>query len=49
MPKFKHYISTGYGTSDQYYGGDKELLAGTEKGNKFSGDICQDVSCLIIY
>ena len=48
MPKFKRYISTGYGISNQYYGGDEMQLAGTGQGNKFSGDVCRDVSCIII-
>lgn len=47
MPRFKHYISTGYGTSDTYYGGDEEVLAGTGQGNKFSCEMCRDISCLI--
>jgi len=48
MPVFKHYINTGYGISEEYYGGAQNELAGTGQGNKFSGDMCRDVSCLII-
>jgi len=48
MPKFKRYISTGYGISEQYYGGEEDQLAGTGQGNKFSGDMCRDISCIII-
>ena len=48
MPRFYHYVSTGYGVSNEYYGGEAEELAGTGQGNKFSGHICRDVSCLII-
>ena len=47
MPHFQRYISTGYGISQEPYGGDVEL-AGTGQGNKFSGDMCRDISCLII-
>ena len=48
MPHFKHYVQTGYGISDSYYGGKEDNLAGTGQGNKFSGDMCRDISCLII-
>ena len=48
MPRFKHYISTGYGVSKEHYGGNELKLAGTGQGNKFSGDMCRDVSCIII-
>ena len=47
MPHFQRYISTGYGISQEPYGGDVEL-AGTGQSNKFSGDMCRDISCLII-
>jgi len=47
MPHFKHYISTGYGISQSYYGGETKLV-GTGQGNKFSGDMCRDISCIII-
>ena len=47
IPNFEHYISTGYGVSNTFYRGSKEL-AGTGQGNKFSGNICRDISCLII-
>ena len=47
MPYFEHHICTGYGVSDNYYGGIMKL-AGTGQGNKFSGDMCRDISCIII-
>ena len=40
MPRFKRYVSTGYGVSDNYYGGECQQLARTGQGNKFSGDMC---------
>jgi len=48
MPHFKHHVQTGYGISERYYGGKEDELAGTGQGNKFSGDMCRDISCLII-
>ena len=48
MPEFEHYINTGYGISHISYGGKENQLAGTGQGNKFSGDMCRDISCLII-
>jgi len=47
MPKFERHISTAYGVSEGHYGRDIDL-AGTGQGNKFSGDMCRDISCLII-
>ena len=47
MPHLEHYISAGHGISDDYYGGEV-VLAGTGQGNKFSGDVCRDMSCLIM-
>ena len=47
MPKLEHYVSTGYGISDGFYGGNTEL-ANTGQGNKFSGNMYWDISCLII-
>ena len=48
IPKWRHYICTGFGISDFYYGGENDPLAGTGQGNRFSGDVCRDSSCLII-
>jgi len=48
MPNFEHYINTGYGISTISYGGEECQLAGTGQGNKFSGDMCRDISSLII-
>ena len=48
IPRWKHYVSTAYGISDQYYGGNEKKMAGTGQGNKFSGDLCRDTSCIII-
>jgi len=47
MPKMQRHVSTAYRVSDRFYGGDIDL-AGTGQGNKLSGDICRDISCLII-
>ena len=46
IPRWKHYISTAYGISD--YGRKECELAGTGQGNKFLGDLCRDMSCMII-
>ena len=48
IPNWKHYICTGFGISESYYGGENDRLAGTGQGNRFSGDVCRDSSCLII-
>ena len=40
-------MSAGHGVSRKCYGREKEKLAGIGRGNKFLGNICQDVSCLI--
>ena len=48
IPRWKHYIYTSFGISNMYYGGDDREMAGTGQGNKLSGDICRDTSCLII-
>ena len=48
MPRFKHYISMEYVISKEYYRGEEFELAGTGQGNKFSGDVCRDVSCTVI-
>ena len=48
MLRFKHYISTGYGISKNFYGGEDEELARMGQGNKFLGNIYRDISCLII-
>ena len=48
MPNLKHYVCTGFGISSSYYGGEENNLAGTGQGNRFSGDLCRDTSCLII-
>ena len=47
MPNFEYYVSTGYRVSNTFYGGSKEL-AGTGQENKFSGNMCRDISYLII-
>jgi len=41
-------LSTAYGITDNYYGGEEKNLAGTGQGNRFSGDVCRDTSCLIM-
>ena len=38
----------GYSISTDYYGGDRVKLVETGQGNKFSGDMYRDISCLII-
>ena len=48
MPNFRHYVSTAFGVSTDFYGGEDENLTRTRQDNKFSRDICRDVSCLII-
>ena len=48
MPNFKHYISTRFGIGTRYYSREENLLAGTGQGNKFSGNMCRDISYLII-
>ena len=48
MPRWKHYVSTAFGISEEYYGGEENTLVGTGQGNKFSGDVCRDTSYLII-
>ena len=48
IPNWRHYIRTGFGNSNEYYGGEYDQLAGTGQGNRFSGDVCRDTSCLII-
>ena len=48
IPRQKHYISTAYSMSEEYYGGKECQLVGTGQGNKFSGDLCRDTSCMII-
>ena len=48
MPNFERHVSTGHGVSTNYYGGEEEKLEGTGQGNKFSGHMCRDVSCLIM-
>ena len=47
MPNFENHVNTGYGISQEYSGG-RNSLAGTGQGNKFSRDMCHDISCLII-
>ena len=49
MLNFNRHISTGHGISKNYYRGEEEKLEETRQGNKFSGDMCRDVSCLIIH
>ena len=48
MPNFNRHVSAGYGISKEYCEGEEEKLEGTGQGNKFSGDMCRDVSCLIM-
>jgi hypothetical protein len=48
IPNWRHYVCTGFGASSTYYGGEEDKLAGTGQGNRFSGDVCRDLSCLII-
>ena len=43
-----HYLSTAFGISENYYGGESNQLAGTEQGNRFSKDVRRDTLCLII-
>ena len=48
IPLWRHYIRTGFGISNLYYGGELDPLAGTGQGNRFLGDVCRDTSCLIL-
>ena len=48
IPNQNHYISTLFRISDTYYGGEDNHLAGTGKGNRFLGNVCQDTSYLIM-
>ena len=48
IPNWRHYVCTRFGASSTYYGGEEDKLAGTGQGNRFSGDVCRDLSCLII-
>ena len=48
MPKFRRFASTRYRISEEYYGSEIKMLAGTGKGNKFSGNMRRDVLCVII-
>ena len=48
ISNWRYYILIGFGISDSYYGGKNNKLAGTGQGNRFSGDVCRDLSCLII-
>jgi hypothetical protein len=48
LPILKHFVCTGFGVSSLYYGGREDRLAGTGQGNRFSGDVCRDSSCIII-
>ena len=43
----KHHVSTSYGISEGYYGGEKDRLCGTGKGNSLSGAMSSDISHLI--
>jgi len=48
MPVFQHYVCTGFGISERAYKGEKQQIAGTGQRNKILGDMCRDISCLII-
>ena len=48
IPNWNHYLSTAFGISLDYYGGEENRLAGMGQGNRFSGDVCRDTSCLIM-
>ena len=48
IPNWEYHLSTAFGISEKYYGGEQRHLAGTGQGNQFSGDVCCDISCLIM-
>ena len=48
MPLWKQYICLSYGISSNWYREFNENIARTGQGNKFSGKLCRDMSCLII-
>ena len=37
-----------FGISKSYYRGEQDKLAATGQGNRFSEDVCRDMSCIII-
>ena len=37
IPRWKHHMSTAFGISEEYCGGEQNVMAGTGQGNKFSG------------
>ena len=48
IPNWNHYVSAAHGISEKSYGGEDNKLVGTGQGNRFSGDVCRDTSCLIM-
>lgn len=46
IPNWEHCLSTAFGVSEKHYGGENNALVGTGQGNRFSGDVCRDISCL---
>ena len=43
-----HYVSTSFRVSIIHYGGENNHLTGTRQGNRFLGDVCQDISYMIM-
>ena len=48
MPVWKRHICIGHGFSKNWHGGIDDKMAGTGQGNRFSGHLCTDTSCLTI-
>ena len=41
-------MSAAFGISENYYRGEEKRLAGTGQRSHFSGDVCRDISYLIM-
>ena len=48
LPVFKYFISTGFGISKTFYGGQSDSTGRTEQGIKLSKDVCRNKSSLVI-
>ena len=48
LPKFRQSTSTGCRISKNYCRGEEEEIAGSGQGNRFSGNVYRDLSCLMI-
>jgi len=48
IPAFKHHVCIGYGISKASYGSNEDHYGSTGQGNVFLGNVCRDISYLII-